>query len=301
VTPNPRRLSIGLAIVAVYIIWGSTYLGLRWALEGGFTPFLMGGIRFLIAGAMLYWWARRNDAPTPTPQEWRGAAIIGALMLIGGVGLVTIAEDHGVGSGLAAAAIAAMPLWAALWGGLFGAWPRRLEWLGLLIGFGGVVLLSFEGDFAGTTLGLTLMILAPVFWALGSILSGRLTLPRGTMGTAAQMLTGGAMLAAGGLIRGERITEMPTTGAWLALAYLIVFGSIWAYGAYMYLLANVRPSLATSYAYVNPVVAVLLGVTLGAETISGWTLGGLPVILLGVAIVGVAQRRGFMRRTPVRD
>lgn len=109
------------------------------------------------------------------------------------------------------------------------------------------------------------------------------------------MLAGGVMLAVGGLIRGERITEMPTIGGWLALAYLIVFGSIWAYGAYMFLLANVRPALATSYAYVNPVVAVFLGVTLGSEIISGWTLGGLPVILLGVAIVGAAQRRRPMR------
>jgi len=300
-TNNPRRFAIGIAIVAVYLIWGSTYLGLRWALEGGFTPFLMGGIRFLIAGAILYWWSGRKGAPAPTRQEWRGAAVIGALMLVGGVGLVTIAEDQGVGSGVAAAVIAAMPLWAALWGGLFGAWPRRLEWLGLLIGFGGVVMLSFEGDFAGTTLGLVLMILAPVFWALGSILSGRLTLPKGSMGTAAQMLAGGAMLMAGGLIRGERITEMPTIGAWLAVVYLIVFGSIWAYGAYMYLLANVRPALATSYAYVNPVVAVVLGVTLGSEIISGWTLGGLPVILLGVAIVGAAQRRGPLKRATGRE
>ncbi len=300
-TNNPRRFAIGLAIVAVYLIWGSTYLGIRWALEGGFTSFLMGGIRFLIAGGILYWWSIRKGAPAPTRQEWRGAAVIGALMLIGGVGLVTIAEDHGVGSGVAAAAIAVMPLWAALWGGLFGAWPRRLEWVGLLIGFGGVVLLSFEGDFASTTLGLVLIIVAPISWALGSILSGRLTLPRGTMGTAAQMLTGGTMLAAGGLIRGERITEMPTIGGWLALAYLIVFGSIWAYGAYMYLLANVRPALATSYAYVNPMVAVVLGVTLGSEIVSGWTLGGLPVILLGVAIVGAAQRRGSMKRAVVQE
>jgi len=300
-TNNPRRFAVGLAIVAVYLIWGSTYLGIRWALEGGFTSFLMGGIRFLIAGTILYWWSIRRGAPAPTRQEWRGAAVIGAVMLVGGVGLVTIAEDHGVGSGVAAAAIAVMPLWAALWGGLFGSWPRRLEWVGLLIGFGGVVLLSFEGDFASTTLGLVLIIVAPISWALGSVLSGRLTLSKGSMGTAAQMLAGGVMLAAGGLIRGERITEMPTIGAWLALAYLILFGSIWAYGAYMFLLANVRPALATSYAYVNPVVAVALGVTLGSETISGWTLGGLPVILLGVAIVGAAQRRGPLRRAAAQE
>jgi drug/metabolite transporter (DMT)-like permease len=111
------------------------------------------------------------------------------------------------------------------------------------------------------------------------------------MGTAAQMLTGGVLLTAGGLVRGEAFTGMPTPGGWLAVGYLIVFGSIWAYGSYMFLLATVRPALATSYAYVNPAVAVLLGVTLGSETVTGWTLGGLPVILAGVAVVGLAQRR----------
>jgi len=291
VTNDRRHFAIGSAILAVYIIWGSTYLGLRFALEGGFTPFLMGGIRFLIAGLALYWWARRQGAARPTALEWRNASILGGLMLVGGVGLVTIAEDNGVGSGVAATAIAAMPLWVALLGIGFGHRPRRLEWLGLLVGFGGVLMLSFEGDFATSTLGLVLIVVAPISWALGSILSGRLVLPKGAMGTAAQMLTGGMLLTMGGFIRGEQITEMPTAGAWLALGYLIVFGSIWAFAAYMYLLANVRPALATSYAYVNPGVAVLLGVTLGAETISGWTLGGLPVILLGVAIVGLAQRR----------
>jgi len=295
VNNDRRRFSIGSAILAVYIIWGSTYLGLRFALEGGFPPFLMGGIRFVIAGLALYWWAHRNGAAHPSAREWRNAAILGALMLVGGVGLVTIAEDNGVGSGVVATAIAAMPLWVALLGVGFGHRPRRLEWLGLLVGFGGVVMLSFEGDFAASTLGLILVVIAPIWWALGSILSGRLTMPKGTMGTAAQMLAGGGLLALGGVLRGEQITEMPTTGAWLALGYLIVFGSIWAFGAYMYLLANVRPAVATSYAYVNPGVAVLLGVTLGSETVSGWTLGGLPVILLGVAIVGLAQRRRGVR------
>ena len=295
-----QRFAIGSSILAVYIIWGSTYLGLRFALEGGFPPFLMGGIRFIAAGLALYWWALRNGSSHPTPREWRNATVIGGLMLVGGVGLVTIAEDNGVGSGVVATAIAAMPLWVAVLGIGFGHRPHRLEWFGLLVGFGGVVMLSFEGDFDTTTLGLILVIIAPVWWALGSVLLGRLVLPRGTMGTSAQMLGGGVLLTLGGLLRGEQITEMPTIGAWLALGYLIVFGSIWAFGAYIYLLANVRPAVATSYAYVNPAVAVLLGVTLGAEIVSGWTLGGLPVILLGVAIVGLAQRRSRHRKSPKR-
>ena len=291
-TNDRRRLAIGIALVALYIVWGSTYLGLRFALEGGFPPFLMLGIRFVAAGGILYWWARRRGAPRPTRVEIGNAAVIGGLMLIGGVGLVTIAEDNGVGSGVVATAVAAMPLWVALLGIVFGHRPRFLEWVGLIIGFGGVVLLSFAGDFSATTLGLVLVIVAPVFWAIGSILSGKLQIPRGIMGTALQMLTGGMLLTIGGFVRGETISEMPTLGGWLSLGYLIFFGSIWAYGSYMYLLANVRPALATSYAYVNPGVAVFLGATLGDEVITGWTLAGLPVILLGVGIVGLAQRRG---------
>ncbi|MCJ7725414.1 MAG: drug/metabolite exporter YedA [Acidimicrobiia bacterium] len=289
--PDPRRLKVGAAIVALYVIWGSTYLALRFGLEGGFTPFLMGGLRFTIAGAALYGWARRRGNPLPTRLEWRNAAFIGGLLLVGGVGLVTIAEDNGVGSGVVATAVAAMPLWMAVLGFGFGSRPRRLEWIGLLVGFGGVVILSFESDFATTTLGLVLVIVSPIFWALGSVLSGHLLLPRGMMGTSAQLLTGGLLLAVAGLARGERISTMPTPGAWAAVGYLIVLGSVIAFGAYMYLLVNVRPAVASSYAYVNPAVAVLLGVTLGSETVSGWTLAGLPVILLGVAVVGLAQRR----------
>ena len=288
---SDRRFPVAAALVAVYLIWGSTYLGLRFALEGGFPPFLMGGIRFATAGSVLLWWARRRGRCLPTARQWRNAAVIGALMLIGGVGLVTIAEDNGVGSGVVATAVAVMPLWVAVLGIGFGHRPRPLEWLGLLVGFGGVILLSFESDFATTTLGLVLVIIAPIWWALGSILSGRLDLPQGLMSTAAQMLAGGVLLTVGGLVRGEQFDGVPTLGGWLAVAYLALFGSIWAYGSYMYLLATVRPAVATSYAYVNPAVAVVLGVTLGSETVTGWTLGGLPVILAGVAIVGLAQRK----------
>lgn len=283
------RLVVGLALFAVYVVWGSTYLGLRFGLEG-FPPFLMGGIRFAIAGGILYAFALRNGGKRPSLVEWRNSAAIGLLMFMGGVGLVTIAQDNGIGSGLAASAVAVMPLWAALWSGLFGRWPTRLEWAGLVVGFAGVVLLSQEGDFQGTLLGTTLIVIAPIFWSLGSVMAPRLELPDGVMGTAAQMLTGSVALLVAGFVRGETIDSAPNLTSWLALGYLITFGSIVAFGSYMYLLRNTRPAVATSYAYVNPVVAIVLGVTLGEEIISGWALVGLPVILVGVGLVGVAQR-----------
>ncbi len=272
------------------MLWGSTYLGLKFGLDG-FPPFLLNGIRLSIAGALLYWWARSKGAAAPTRRQWSSSTLIGGLMFVGGLGLVTIAEDVGVGSGLVAAGVAVMPLWAALWSGLFGLWPNRLEWIGLLVGFSGVVLLSQEGDFQASALGTVLMIIAPISWALGSVVSGRLDLPKGNMGSAAQMIGGGLLLLVAGVGRGEWIEAAPPLGAWLALAYLITAGSIIAYTAYQYLLAHTRPAVATSYAYVNPVVAIALGITLGDEIVGGWAFVGLPVILVGVGLVGLAQRR----------
>lgn len=287
---DPRRALVALSLSLVYVVWGSTYLAIRWGLEG-FPPFLMNGMRMTVAGGALYLIARRRGRAHPTRVEWLHSALTGSILFIGGIGLVTIAEDNGVGSGLVASAVAVMPLWAALWAGMFGQWPSRLEWAGLALGITGVVLLSREGDFQASPLGTVLMVLSPILWAFGSVISSRLRLPKGLMASAAQMLTGGAALAVVGLVRREAFDGAPGLGAWLAVAYLAVFGSLFAYTAYAYLLANTRPTVATSYAYVNPVVAVVLGITLGDEVIGGWAFAGLPVILAGVALVGLAQRR----------
>jgi len=290
-----HRALIALSLASVYLIWGSTYLVLRYGLEG-FPPLLLNGIRLVIAGGLLAPVARARGRSWPTGREWVTAGLLGGVLFIGGLGFVTIAEDNGVGSGLVASAVAVMPLWAALWSGLFGRWPTRLEWLGLAVGFGGVVLLSREGDFRATTVGTVLMVLSPLLWAFGSVISKRLRLPKGLMASAAEMAGGGVLLLAVGLARGERITAMPGLKPWLALLYLAVFGSIIAYTAYAYLLGTTREAVATSYAYVNPVVAVVLGVTLGHETVGAWAYVGLPIILLGVALVGLAQRRPTARR-----
>jgi drug/metabolite transporter (DMT)-like permease len=278
-----------LALAAVYFIWGSTYLGIRFGLEG-FPPLAMNAIRFISAGVVLYFWLRRRGAARPTPRQWRNSAVVGGLLLIGGVGMVTIAQDLGVGSGLVARAVAVMPLWAALWAGLFGHWPVRLEWVGLALGFGGVALLAQEGDFQSTAMGTFLVVIAPVFWSFGSVWSGRLDLPDNSMARAAEMLCGGIMFAVLSPIFGESFDGVPSAKAWLALLYLIGFGSLVAYNAYIYLLGTVRPTVATSYAYANPIVAVVLGLSLGEEVITGPAWVALPVILLGLAIVGYAQR-----------
>lgn len=281
---------IGAALFAVYVIWGSTYLALRYLVED-FPPFVGNGIRFVIAGLAMFWFLRRRGAPAPTARHWWSAAQIGTFLMFGGVGLVALAEARGVGSALAATAVAAMPLWAALWSGLFGRWPTRLEWAGLAVGMAGVVILSQEGDFAGNALGVALVILAPLSWAFGSVWSQRIPLPAGAMATALEMTAGGIVLLLVGVARGEQFEGVPGWDGWLALVYLTTFGSIVAFSAYMYLLEHVRPALATSYAYVNPVVAVVLGVTIGSETLSGQAVLALPLILGGVALVAVSRGR----------
>ncbi len=286
---NSRTLVLS-ALVAVYFIWGSTYLALRFGLEG-FPPFILNGVRFVVAGTIMYVVLRMRGTKPPTRRQWWNAGRMGALLLIGGVGLMTIAEDLGVGSGVTATAAAAIPVWMALVGGSFGQWPVRREWAGLAVGLIGVIILLQEGDFAASSLGTFLVIAGPLLWAFGSIWGKRLEMPDGFMAPAAQLLTAGVVMLVVGPLMGERVVEMPGAVAWLALAYLIVMGSIVAYSAYVYLLDAVRPALATSYAYVNPVVAVILALTLGAEVITGPIFIALPLILVGVGLTATAYRK----------
>jgi drug/metabolite transporter (DMT)-like permease len=282
-------LSIWLALLAVYFIWGSTYLAIRFALAG-FPPFLMAGIRFIIAGSLMYVFLRLRGTPNPTRKEWGAAAIVGLLLLLGGNGLVTFAEQW-VASGLAALTVATVPIFAALFAGIWGKWPTRREWLGLGIGFVGVALLSLDGNMSANPLGAAALLIATMSWAFGSVWSRYLPMPRGAMSSAAEMLSGGVALAVLGFATGEQITSVPGPGPLLALAYLIIFGSIVAFTAYSFLLQRVRPSLATSYAYVNPAVALVLGVGLAGEQVTLFGLIALPVILAGVAIVLLARSK----------
>jgi drug/metabolite transporter (DMT)-like permease len=262
----------------------------------GFPPLMGTGIRFLVAGAVLYLFSARREARLTFGQWWT-AAQLGTLLVVGGTGMVTVAESTGIGSGLAATAVAAMPLWAGLIAGALGKWPNRWEWWGLAVGMAGVVLLGLEGDFSTNPTGAIIMLVAPISWALGSIRSSRATLPSGMTVIAAEMLTGGGLLMAIGISTGEHIATTPPVEAWLGLAYLTVFGSIVAFSAYMYLLRRVRPALATSYAYVNPVVAVFLGLTIGSESLTGEGLIALPLILIGVGLI-TAGRTQADRPTP---
>ena len=275
---------VPLALVVLYIVWGSTYYAMRLALSG-LPPFLMGSLRFVLAGAVLLGVLRARGAAWPTRREWGSAALVGTLLLALGNGLVGIAEDAGIGSGVAATVLATMPLWAVLFGVLFGERPSRGELLGLVVGFSGVVVLRWGGALTAPLGGIVAIACAPAAWALGSVSSRRLPLPKGLMATAAQMLTGGAVMGVLGLAHGERIHAWPQPSALWAWLYLVVLGSLVAFSAYGYLLRTVRPALATSYAYVNPVVALAIGAVLGNEPFGathaiacGWTLVGVGIV-----------------------
>jgi drug/metabolite transporter (DMT)-like permease len=282
--PTGSRAGIIFTMLAVYIIWGSTYLGIRFALVS-FPPFLMSGIRFVIAGGLLLVLARLRGLPFPNRAQW-----IGTLLILGGYGGVSFAEQW-VSSGLAAVGAAASPLWTALFIGFMGKWPTRKEWLGLSVGFVGVILLNVGNGLWANPLGAIALILAPIGWALGSAISTRVSLPTGSMASATEMLIGGALLLIVSLLTGEHIPTFPQTSALLALLYLIVFGSLIAYSAYMYLLQHVRTSFATSYAYVNPVIAIFLGMFLASERITLIGVLAMVMILASVVLISVERTK----------
>jgi drug/metabolite transporter (DMT)-like permease len=283
-------VAIVAALAIVYLVWGSTYLGIRFALEGGYPPLLMGGARFVVAGALVYATLRWRGVPAPTRRQWRNATFMGVLLLGGGNGLVCIAEQT-VSSGLAAIAVASAPLWMAVFLVLRGQHPSRLEWLGLGIGFVGVLWLNAGSSLTATPKGLLALLFAPIAWSFGSVWSRGRDLPMPFMGAAAQMLCGGGVMLVAALLLGERITALPSAKANLALAYLTVFGSIVAFSAYIWLLHNVRTTLAGSYAYVNPMIAVLLGAWLASERFTAHDLGAMAVILSGVVAITLTRRR----------
>lgn len=292
-------LDVWLSLFAVYVIWGSTYLALRIALIS-FPPFLLVGTRFVAAGVILFVYLRLRGMPMPTLQQWGHAAIVAVLLLGVGNGGVTFAEQW-VSSSLAAAVIATAPLWTAIFSGMLGQWPGRTEWIGIAIGLAGVVLINLEGDLRANPLGAAILVLAPIGWAFGSVLSRKLNLPAGLMGSAAEMLTGGPLFILLGLARGERFAATMTLPALSAWLYLVVFGSLVAFSAYMFLIRNVRPALATSYAYVNPVVALFLGVVLAGEVVTWIGLAGIGVILVGVMFITLGRARASQASSPSAD
>ena len=275
---------IALCLAATWIIWGSTYLAIKFALLS-FPPFFQMGTRFLVAGAVLMAWMRWRGAPWPGARQWRNALVVGTLMLGGGMGGTAYAEVS-VGSGLVVAFIAVVPLMIAALNLLWGVRPRALESAGIVVGLCGVLLLTQGAGFQASRVGLIAMAIACSGWSLGSVLSQRsLPLAPGPMGFASEMLCGGTVLMLMSAWHGEVPAWPPQPAAIVAWVYLVSFGSLIAFNAYMLLLARAPAGLAASYTFVNPVIAMLLGVVVAGETVTGFEWMAVTVVLAGVLLL----------------
>jgi drug/metabolite transporter (DMT)-like permease len=276
-------------LAATWLIWGSTYLAIKFALES-FPPFYQMGSRFLVAGLLLIAWLKLRGRPLPTLLEWRNAAIIGTLLLVSGMGFTAYAEQT-VASGLIVAYIAIIPIIVTAMNLPFGVKPTRLELAGMLVGVAGVLMLVQGQAFTASPAGLAAITIACVSWSLGSVLSQqRFRLAPGAMGFASEMLCGSVLLLLVAAAVGE-VPEWPPRplAAW-SWVYLIVFGSLLAFNAYMVLLDRVSAALASSYTFVNPVIALALGISLGGEVVTLFEWAAAAVITAGVLLLVLGRR-----------
>ncbi len=288
---NPKFTPLVLCcLAATWLIWGSMYLAIKWALVS-FPPFYQMGTQFIVAGLLLGIFARWRGAAWPARIEWIGGAILGLLLLLGGYGFTALAETR-IGSGLVVAFSAVVPSMIALAEWPYGARPGLRRGAGIAIGLLGIVLLTQGSGFSASLSGLIFMGIACATWAIGSVwavhgMPGgvQIKVAPGFMGHASQMLTGGALLLALSWIAGEKPSWPPTPLALACWTYLMVAGSLIGYTAYMLLLDKTSPSLASSYTYVNPLVALVLGIALGGEIVTAYEWLSVVVVLTGVILL----------------
>ncbi|GAA1270479.1 drug/metabolite exporter YedA [Sphaerisporangium rubeum] len=290
---NTHDIRVWAALAVVYVIWGSTYLAIMIAIET-IPPFISGGMRFvtaaLVLGAVVLALKGRR-AFRMTRREFLGAALVGVLLLTAGNGMVAVAEQY-ITSGLAALLVASVPLWLVVFRVLARDRPHLLTVAGVLVGFCGVAGLSLDGGGSGGGVGIVILLAASLSWSVGSFLSGRVPMPKDQFAASSvEMIVGGAGMLVIGLTAGERLHVAEVTAAsWLAVAYLVVAGSLVGFTSYTWLLGNAPISLVSTYAYVNPVVAVLLGFVVLHEAVTAQMLAGGLVIIVGVALVVSTER-----------
>ncbi|OSZ65445.1 EamA family transporter [Hydrogenophaga sp. IBVHS2] len=287
-TDGRQSWRLMVALLTVYIVWGTTYFALDVGMQT-LPPLLMNGSRFVVAGLVMLAIARWQGLPWPTRAEWQASALIGGLMVFAAMGLVMLAQRLGIGSGLMATVVTTMPMWLALWTRWGGEKVPLTSWVGLVLGAGGALLLALEGDFSTTLLGTLCAFGAPLAWSIGSYASRRLKLPAPAMASGAQWLLGGLMGTVAALVlepatRSFSLSQVSLASG-LAWVYLMVAGTLITLNAYLWLLQNTSAALAGSYSFVNPVVALAVGVGLGGERLTGWVFVALPLIGLALALI----------------
>ena len=301
------KTKLWIALLALYIVWGSTYLAIRFSVET-IPPFLHAALRFLVSGAILFVWRRAAGDAIPTIGNWKSTAIVGTLLLLGGNGLVALAEKT-VPSGIAALMISTSPFWLVLFESLRakGTKPTWLSILGLVIGFGGVFLLIGPSEITGSgqkfdTFGTILLLIAPILWSSGSIYARGADMPKSTLlSTGMQMLAGSVSLfivsVATGELNGFSFGEV-SMRSWWGLIYLITFGSLVGFVAYGWLIHNAPVSLFSTYAYVNPVVAVFLGWLFAGEVLNARMAVASAIIIGSVILINYARQVSARKSRP---
>jgi drug/metabolite transporter (DMT)-like permease len=289
VPARPSKAVIIGCLLAVYILWGTTYFAIKVAITG-FATFFFVGTRFVVAGGLLLLWQMLRGAPMPTRAQWRGAALVGCLLLLAGNGTVAMGE-HWVSSGAAVALISSVPITTAAWSCLFGERPARLEWLAMAVGSAGIAVMLLGHDLRASPLGVGVVLGGSICWSLGTVLARRVEIPPGATGFGAEMLCAGIAGFIVSALAREPWVFSTAIRPWAAWGYLVVFGSLIGFSAFRFLVERVSATLATTYAYVNPPVALLVGWWLGHEQFSMQLLLGLPVVLGAVALLTWAHTR----------
>lgn len=298
-----KKILVIVALLTVYVVWGSTFLGIRVGLEGGFPPLLFIGLRFLLAGGLLYGLSAWNGEVRSSWTEWRESVLLGFLLLVCGPGLVAWSEKW-ISSSLAALLVATSPVWITLLDGKEKL--TRLRWLGILTGLGGVFWLvgaSVSLNDGGVLLGCAACLASALAWAVGSLRARRRSSAHGWLvQSGQQMLAAGALLVILGFAGGETVSLTALESqAWLALGYLTVFGSLVAFSAYTWLAREISSLALSSHAYINPIVAVFLGVVVGGESLSPGVGTGALLGLLGVVLMLIPDQSKIFKGDKVKS
>jgi drug/metabolite transporter (DMT)-like permease len=296
-----RNWSLVWAIVLLYITWSSTYFAIRIAVQT-INPMIMIGFRFVFAGILMYVLAICTGSRRPTLKQWMGGFVIGILLFLCSNVLLGYAEQT-VGSGLSAVSVSSGALWICLFSGMFGKWPNRMEWAGIAIGLIGIVILNLGSEMKSNINGMIMLIVSSMIWGLGTVLSKKLPLPSGFMGSAVEMLGGGICTLIMAAATGQDFNVHSSPASMAAFIYLIVAGSMIGFSAFMYVFHHARPALASSYAYVTPIGAIALGIFALHEKINRVEVIAMVFVVIGVltVILGGSQEKRNEKKESIKE